>query len=80
MDLISRQAAIDAVTKYCIKNDLRELLADIECLPAAVIMCRDCEYGEQDEEGWWYCRDLGCQMGDEDGSGFCADAERRSDE
>ena len=35
MDLISRQAAIDAVTKYCIKNDLRELLANIECLPTA---------------------------------------------
>ena len=34
-DLISRQAAIDAVTKYCINNDLRELLADIECLPTA---------------------------------------------
>ena len=34
-DLISRQAVIDAVTKYCIKNDLRELLADIECLPTA---------------------------------------------
>ena len=33
MDLISRQAAIDAVTKYCLKYDLRELLADIECLP-----------------------------------------------
>ena len=35
MDLISRQAAIDAVTKYCLKYDLRELLADIECLPTA---------------------------------------------
>lgn len=34
-DLISRQAALEAVTKYCIKNDLRELLADIECLPTA---------------------------------------------
>ena len=34
-DLIDRQAAIDAVTKYCLKYDLRELLADIECLPTA---------------------------------------------
>ena len=34
-DLISRQAAIDAITKYCLKYDLRELLADIECLPTA---------------------------------------------
>lgn len=34
-DLISRQAALEAVTKYCLKYDLRELLADIECLPNA---------------------------------------------
>ena len=34
-DLIDRQAAIDAVTKYCLKYDLRELLADIECFPTA---------------------------------------------
>ena len=34
-DLISRQAAIEAVTQYCPKYDLRELLADIECLPTA---------------------------------------------
>ena len=34
-DLISRQAVLDAVTKYCLKYDLRELLADIECLQTA---------------------------------------------
>ena len=33
-DLISRQAAIDAVTRYCTRYDLRELLADIEAIPA----------------------------------------------
>lgn len=33
-DLISRQDAIEAVTKYCTKYDLRELLADIEVLPS----------------------------------------------
>jgi hypothetical protein len=44
-----------------------------------IIHCKDCKYGKQDDEGRWYCIDLGCQMGDEDGSGFCADAERRSD-
>ena len=42
-----------------------------------VIRCKDCEYGEQDEDGRWYCRSFGCQVGDADGNGFCADAERR---
>ena len=35
MDLISRRDAIDAVTKYCLQYDLRELLAEIEILPSA---------------------------------------------
>ena len=51
-------------------------------LPSAqpeIIRCKDCEYGEQDEVGRWFCRSLGCQIGNEDGSGFCADAERRAD-
>lgn len=34
-DLISRQAAIDKITKYCMKYDLRDLLAEIEVLPSA---------------------------------------------
>ena len=33
-DAISRQAVIDATTKYCVLYDLRELLADIETLPS----------------------------------------------
>lgn len=51
-----------------------------EILPSAqpgIIRCKDCKYGEQDEVGRWFCRSLGCQIGNEDGSGFCADAERR---
>ena len=52
-------------------------------LPSAqpeIIRCKDCEYGEQDEVGRWFCRSLGCQIGNEDGSGYCADAERRTDD
>ena len=45
-----------------------------------IIRCKDCEYGEQDGVGRWFCRSLGCQIGNEDGSGYCADAERRTDE
>lgn len=32
--LIKRQDAIEAVTKYCTKHDLRDLLADLEVLPS----------------------------------------------
>lgn len=44
-----------------------------------IVRCRDCKYGEQDEIGRWYCRGLGCQMGDDDGNGFCSDAEKREE-
>lgn len=50
-------------------------------LPSAqpeIIHCKECKYGVQDEDKRWYCRGLGCQVGEADGSGFCADAERRT--
>lgn len=34
-DLISRQAVIDKIIKYCMKYDLRDLLAEIEVLSSA---------------------------------------------
>lgn len=43
-----------------------------------IIHCNECVYGEQDEEERWYCRGVGCQIGGEDGSGFCSDAERKN--
>jgi len=62
-------------------NEFSDIVYD--ALPSAqpeIIRCKDCEYGEQDEVGRWFCRSLGCQIGNEDGSGYCADAERRTDE
>lgn len=45
-----------------------------------IIHCKDCKYGEQDKDGWWYCGEFGCVFGDgEKGDGFCSDAERRED-
>ena len=80
-DLISRQAAIDAVFNNAEHPD--KAYEAIRLLPSAQpenIRCKDCKFGEQDEVGRWFCRGLGCQIGNEDGSGFCADAERRTDE
>ena len=93
-DLISRQAAIDALEEppkvpdtWSDESAIGEReqwekdVKALNSLPPAqpeIIQCRDCVYGEQDDIGRWFCRSLGCQVGDEDGSGFCADGERRS--
>lgn len=45
----------------------------------SVVRCKDCIYGEQDDDGLWSCRDLGCSMG-EDGNGFCSYGERGDSE
>ena len=81
-DLISRQAAIDAI--MCEPTDAHypswyaERLEQLPSAQSEIIRCKDCKYGEQDEVGRWFCNDLGCQMGSEDGSGYCAAAERRT--
>ena len=89
-DLISRQAAIDeaieAVDEWdggCNKERERHITEALNSVPSAdaveVVRCRDCEYGAQNTNGDWYCRDIGCTIGDDDGSGFCSDGERRTD-
>jgi hypothetical protein len=94
-DTISRQATIDALVKAIRKDpyydsneainglgvcDVRVILNDLPSAQPEIIHCKECEYGVQDEYERWYCREFGCQVGKEDGSGFCADAERRTDE
>ena len=82
-DLISRRAAIDALKRdeaLVRAFGYQHAIDAVQALPSAqpeIIRCKDCEYGEQDEVGRWFCRSLGCQIGNEDGSGYCADAERR---
>ena len=84
-ELISKKAAIDATWEEPTYTDpinvLTEVRDRIKALPSAqpeIIRCKDCEYGEQDEVGRWFCRSLGCQIGNEDGNGYCSDAERRT--
>ena len=59
-------------------KDVYKVLNDMPSAQPEIVRCKDCEYGEQDEYGRWYCRSFGCQVGDEDGSGFCSDAERKN--
>ena len=61
------------------RDALVEALMDAPTIEPEIVRCKDCEYGKQDEVGRWFCWSLGCQIGDEDGSGYCADAERRTD-
>lgn len=56
---------------------IEPLNAEITQLPQGIILCRECGYGRRDNKGRWYCDDVGCQIGPEDGSGFCANAQRR---
>ena len=87
--LIYLDAAIDAVLKesnadgaygYMDTKSIVDLLSDLPSAQPEIVRCKDCKYGEQDEYSRWYCISLGCPIGSEDGSGYCADAERRADE
>ena len=78
-DLIDRQAAIDQLHQSYNLLDAERRLEDLPSAQPEIIRCKDCEYGDQDEVGRWFCTSLGCQIGDDDGSGFCADAERRTE-
>ena len=62
-----------------VEQIVNRLRNDPEAEWVEIIRCKDCKYGEQDEIGRWYCRGLGCQMGDDDGNGFCSDAEKREE-
>lgn len=56
---------------------VRDKIKELPSAQPEIIQCKDCMYGGQDEVGRWFCISLGCQIGNEDGSGYCADAERR---
>lgn len=94
-DTIYRQAAIEEIEKtikvnesvhYEMKywkdgmNCAKDIIEEFPSAQPEIIHCKECKYGVQDEDKRWYCRGLGCQVGEADGSGFCADAERRTDE
>ena len=59
-------------------KECADMVEEMPTIEPEIVRCKDCEYGKQDEYGRWYCRGLGCQIGNEDGSGFCSDAERKN--
>ena len=92
MDPIDRQSAIEIVDRYNKSHMIlmgkpmlgaASIVIELKDLPSVqpeIVRCKDCKYGGQDEAGRWFCISLGCQIGNEDGSGYCADAERRTDD
>ena len=87
-DRIFVRGYIDEIRKdtVIVRNDggyfgtvLSEVTGELPSAQPEIIRCKDCEYGEQDEVGRWFCRSLGCQIGNEDGSGYCADALNRKE-
>ena len=80
-DLPDDERIADIVMAH--NEGILEYQTKLSLLPPAqpeIVRCKDCEYGKQDEVGRWFCWSLGCQIGDEDGSGYCANAERRADD
>ena len=89
-DLIERQVAIEALDnldympgEWIVRGltICKEAIRDLPSAQPEIVRCRDCKYGEQDDDGWWYCRGTGYSMGNgEKGDGFCSNAERRTDD
>lgn len=69
---------IDGETLQKLVDEVIEEIKAVQSDPdfVKVVRCRDCEYGESDEVGW-YCRDTGGQMGPVDGTGFCWNGEKK---
>ena len=81
-DLMERWDIADKQKEELVKQVMADIVTPIvvsqPTIELEIVRCKDCEYGEQDEYGRWYCRSFGCQIGNEDGSGFCSDAERKN--
>ena len=85
-DLISRQAAIDAIRGEIEINGYSHVADVLEQLPSAqpeIIRCKDCRHGvDYYHEGNCYCSNPKWGLTYFGGSWefYCADAERREDE
>ena len=88
-DIISRQAAIDALetVKSCLVEEEHQfldcLISDMKKLPSAqteIIRCKDCKYARLTHDG--SCKYCDIWFPDEaeymDGDYYCASAERKS--
>ena len=80
-DLISRQAAIDAVSAVCQDNRAISFITAIKEVPSAqpeIVRCKDCKWGDWytsvDGKRYCYCMETGASGRTADD--FCSYAER----
>ena len=73
--ILSGEQKLTKEYEQSVKEAVNVILNTARC---EIVRCKECKHGEQDEYGRWYCRGFGCQVGDEDGNGFCSDAERKN--
>ena len=77
MDLIDRQAAIDAVTPFDDEYRIRDAIENLPSAQPEIIRCRECKYNDMPPTAG----NAGCTLlyGMTNQNGFCSLAERRED-
>ena len=77
MDLIDRQAAIDAVTPFDDEYRIRDAIENLPSAQPEIIRCRECKYNDMPPTAG----NSGCTLlyGMTNQNGFCSLAERRED-
>ena len=85
-DLISRQAAIDAIERKAYRHTYIEQIVDIlNSMPSAqpdIIRCKEWKYRGETEDGEYNPEDIVCTYWMSDGlseTDYCSYAERRTD-
>ena len=77
MDLIERQAAIDAFEDTTFtKNEIRRRLSELPSAQKEIVKCKDCKFANSLKIGI-VCRNMSHPVTEND---FCSRAERRTDE
>lgn len=83
MDLIDRQAAIDAIEKKAYRHTYIEQIIDIiNNLPSVqpeIVRCKDCKHRDPEDKKCDCGHDILWQLPRQN-DWYCADAERRTDE
>ena len=82
-DLISRQAAIDAIRGEIEINGYSHVVDVLEQMPSAqpeIIRCKDCRYYQDNNDGYPHINCKWDANETPDADDFCSGAERRTDE
>ena len=84
-DLISRQAAIDAINGVLVEDDackvwFRLALQNLPSAQPEIIRCKDCRYYQDNNDGYPHINCKWDANETPDADDFCSGAERRTDD